>query len=296
MMKIAKSLAMIAFVAAIGVYATSSYFSDTEISTGNKFTAGAIDLTVDSEQHYNGNKCVKYTGSTTDPINPALDYVWEGTALYPPSGTPCDGTWEKTDLGIAHKFFNYSDVKPGDEGENTISLHIDSNDAYACADIYITKNDDMSCTESELEADPTCVDPGTDSDGELAQNIYFTAWVDDGNNVLDDGEVLLFTNVSGPASDVLTGESYMLAGPGFPLIGGNTTYIGLAWCAGKMVVTPISAIDPDTGLSSATAATKILCDGAEMRNDCQTDSMEATISFRVEQARHNDEFVCELPV
>ena len=49
MMKIAKSLAMIAFVAAIGVYATSSFFSDTETSTNNTFTAGTIDISVDEE-------------------------------------------------------------------------------------------------------------------------------------------------------------------------------------------------------------------------------------------------------
>ena len=49
MMKIVKSLAMIAFVAAIGVYATSSFFSDTETSENNTFTAGTIDISVDGE-------------------------------------------------------------------------------------------------------------------------------------------------------------------------------------------------------------------------------------------------------
>ncbi len=53
MIKIVKSLAMIAFVAAIAVGATSSYFSDTETSTGNIMQAGSLDLTVNSKDDPN---------------------------------------------------------------------------------------------------------------------------------------------------------------------------------------------------------------------------------------------------
>jgi spore coat-associated protein N len=49
MKKILISLAIIAVVGAIGFGATRAYFSDTETSTGNTFTAGTIDLAVDSE-------------------------------------------------------------------------------------------------------------------------------------------------------------------------------------------------------------------------------------------------------
>jgi len=49
MNKIAKSLAMIAFVAAIAVGATSSFFSDEEKSVGNTFTAGVVDIVVDGQ-------------------------------------------------------------------------------------------------------------------------------------------------------------------------------------------------------------------------------------------------------
>lgn len=44
MKKILISLAIIGVVAAIGVGATVAYFSDTETSTGNTFTAGTLDL------------------------------------------------------------------------------------------------------------------------------------------------------------------------------------------------------------------------------------------------------------
>jgi len=53
MNKIAKSLAMIAFVAAIAVGATSSFFSDVETSTNNTFTAGTIDISVDGQNPWN---------------------------------------------------------------------------------------------------------------------------------------------------------------------------------------------------------------------------------------------------
>ena len=53
MKKILLSMSMIAVVAVVAIGATGAFFSDTETSTGNTFTAGAIDLTVDSEQHYN---------------------------------------------------------------------------------------------------------------------------------------------------------------------------------------------------------------------------------------------------
>ncbi|HBB53974.1 TPA: hypothetical protein DCZ79_00530, partial [Candidatus Nomurabacteria bacterium] len=41
--KIIVSLSVVAAVAAITVGATTAFFSDTETSTGNTFTAGAID-------------------------------------------------------------------------------------------------------------------------------------------------------------------------------------------------------------------------------------------------------------
>ena len=45
---------MIVFVGAVVIGATGAFFSDTETSTGNTFTAGAIDLGVDNESYYNG--------------------------------------------------------------------------------------------------------------------------------------------------------------------------------------------------------------------------------------------------
>lgn len=216
MKRIILSLAVIAIAAIAVAGATRAYFSDTETSTGNTFSAGAIDLKVDSTQHYNGMVCTQGQDQR---------YTWQpetGTLepFYPAKDSPCTGTWTLTDLqnGV-QQFFNFLDVKPGDNGENTISLHLESNPAWACVDVNITKNDDVSSTEPELAVDV----PNTDSifDGELAQNIKFAAWLDQGTtpgfNGDDQGEgdniwqgpqyeLLLFSNQSGPASDVLGGR------------------------------------------------------------------------------------------
>lgn len=172
---------MITFAGALIVGATGAFFSDTETSTGNTFAAGALDLKVDSEAHYNGSIC-KPNLVTTDNLN---DYTWQGGNEYP-VGLPCVGTWAETDLGITHKFFDLSDIKPGDEGENTISLHVYNNDAWGRFLVNNVVDSDVSCTEPETEVgtqEPECtnVDAATTTPGELAESIVFNAWLDQGS-------------------------------------------------------------------------------------------------------------------
>lgn len=51
--KIIASLAMILVVGAVATAGTIAYFSDEEVSTGNTFTAGTIDIAVNSENPWN---------------------------------------------------------------------------------------------------------------------------------------------------------------------------------------------------------------------------------------------------
>jgi len=249
--KIIISLSVIGLVAAIVVGGTIAYFSDTETSTGNTFTAGAIDLKIDSECHYYQN------GQDV------------GCADF--------GTWVLTDLEDgAHSFFNFSDLKPGDEGENTISLHVYNNDAWACVTLGPLTNDDNGCNEPEAEVDDTC-DAG---EGELGDNLYFKIWADvcniynavPGDNVYQEDCDTLLTE--GPANgDPLNGVTWTLAdstgnvfdGSG-PLTGSNDYYLGVGWY-----------IPSDVG------------------NIIQTDSVSGDISFYVEQSRNNPNFKCVEP-
>lgn len=161
------SLSMVAIAAAIIVGGTIAYFSDTETSSGNAFAAGSLDLKIDSTCHYNGMIC--------------QGGIWVEETLNSSTfkelvGQPCTCTWSAKDLDN-EVFFNYGDVKPGDVGENTVSLHINDNDAWVCAQIANLANDDNGCNEPEGKVDQTC---GL-NEGELADNLLFTIWLDNGD-------------------------------------------------------------------------------------------------------------------
>lgn len=282
MKQIVMSLGIIVFAGAMVAAGTGAFFNDTETSSGNVFTAGAIDLLVDSQAHYAGLVC---TG----------EGVWQveddqaGTERPDLIGEPCDGTWDETDLGPTYQFFSIDDIKPGDEGENTISLHVYDNDAYACAIIDNLQDNDLGLTEPEFSDGDTTNGIGN---GELSPEMHFFAWDDNGagggvagDNVWNGDEPMLFSNVSGPASDVLDGVAYPLYAPfmndGAVLPATTTAYIGLYWCYGSIGV--------DEGAKTLT------CDGSSVTNVSQTDELTADFTFYVEQARNNDGFTCPRP-
>jgi len=271
------SLAVLIFAGGIVVGGTGAFFSDEETSTGNVFAAGEIDLKVDSEAHYNRMVCVRdgddgYWWKPEEEFNPEPGH-------YPAPESPCNGTWTETDLGPTHTFFSYEDLKPGDHGENTLSLHVTNNDAYACAVIDNMKDDDLGLTEPEEEDGDTTDGVGN---GELSQYLRFFAWDDDGNNVWEENEQVLFANEEGPASDVIDGVSYPLYTPDTSVMEASSTeYIGLYWCFGQITV--------DYGEHT------LACDGGPVNNIPQSDRLEADITFYVEQSRNNDAFECPLP-
>jgi len=89
MKKILFSIAGIVAVAALVVTSTGALFSDTETSTGNVFTAGAIDLKVDHKMaSYNGQNCVEncVEGDTNLIVNGGFEtpnVPNGGYAIYP---------------------------------------------------------------------------------------------------------------------------------------------------------------------------------------------------------------------
>jgi len=245
--KLIISLSAIAAVAIIAIGATTAYFSNTEKSTGNTFIAGAIDLKVDNECHYNGNICEAG--------------FWVGSSSYPVPGTACSCTWAPTDLS-GQVIFNFTDVKPGDEGEDTISLHVDSNPAWICAEISNVLTAENGCNVPEDIVDETCEPEAL---GELQDNLYFSLWMDDCDNIYEPGEPeyetylienAKVTDLKWPIADSETG--------GEPI---RNACIGVAWSI------------PD-----------------EVGNIIQGDSVTGDITFNAYQARHNDDFVCNPPV
>ncbi|NOY35743.1 MAG: hypothetical protein GXP44_02395 [bacterium] len=263
MKKILLSIATLGVVGAVLIGATTAIFSDTEVSTGNTFTAGAIDLKIDNDSYYNG------------VLN---------------SGT----TWSEKDLTDGDWFFNFRDLKPGDWGEDTISLHVKNNDAYLCADVTLTSNQDNGSTEPELNDEPSW----TAGRGELADSIHFIWWADDGDNVLENdetvinqgalGDLSLGQTITAPLADSET-NIWNANSAGGPLPGDSTLYIGKAWCFGKLALTPVAQSDEN----DPTVNPGFTCDGAGEDNSTQTDSVTGDVSFRAIQSRHNEGFVCK---
>ncbi|MCA9354446.1 MAG: SipW-dependent-type signal peptide-containing protein [Candidatus Kaiserbacteria bacterium] len=279
MQRIILSLAVIAVLAgAVTFGGTNAFFNDTERSTANVFTAGAIDLTVDNESYYNGlfNK---------------------------------DTSWEATDLTV-ERFFDFLDLKPNDYGEDTISLHVATNDAYLCANMTITSNNENGCTEPEGEVDGTCGDPGAD-EGELPGLVEFIWWADDGDNVLEDDELdsVFFESTVDDLSNIVAladSDENVWTGTGGPVPGNETLYLGKAWCFGSIGTDPLTQDGGDQGRSPAgdtdgngTAGEPedggITCDGSLLDNISQTDSLTADITFEAVQARNNEDFQCVPP-
>lgn len=146
MKKILISFSIIGVVSAIAIGGTIAYFSDVETSTGNTFTAGTLNLRVDSL-------------GTTHNGNLVASSFW-----YP-----------ARDL-TNEKFYTISDFKPGDTVKGAISLHVDDNPAWVCMFVENKQDDDNGLTEPEKEAGDTT---GGMGEGELGKNIHVLAWRDD---------------------------------------------------------------------------------------------------------------------
>jgi len=257
------SLSVIGLVAAVAIGGTIAYYNDTETSTGNTFTAGEIDLKVDNHSWYNG---VYQQGLSWD-LNDLTDQL----------------------------FFNFGDMKPTDWGEDTISLHVNGNDAWACMDFYLYNADDNGLTEPEAEVDTTD-GPGR---GELQDQINFVWWKDDGDNVLEDGENVFQETISlaelNTFSVVLADSSGEGVLSSTPLVGEGNYYIGKAWCFGNFTLTPVSqdGLGYGQGNGPDVRYCGISCDGSSTNNLTQSDSVQVALSFRAVQSRNNEQFTCE---
>jgi predicted ribosomally synthesized peptide with SipW-like signal peptide len=261
--KIVMSLAVIAAATVVMAGGTVAYFTDTEKSTGNTFTAGTIDLKIDSECYYG-----------------------VGSQLTACPNDAAHGNWALTDLesGV-HKFFNYNDIKPGSWGEDTISLHLTSNPAWAWMKVVAAGDLENGCNEPEKETEAGCE---ADNDGELAENMHYLIWQDTVdipqtggkcNNILDAGEIVFKNGTIAPCEVIKLNETCGTT-PGCsncqplqPTSASDPYCIGMAWCAGAWEADQSGAYH---------------CNGSSIGNEAQGDSLNLDVEFAVVQSMNND--------
>jgi predicted ribosomally synthesized peptide with SipW-like signal peptide len=260
--KILISLCVIGAVAAIAVGGTIAFFSDTETSTGNTFTAGAIDLSLGSS----------FTSASNGNSAFALDPNNNGKALY-----------------------NFTDLKPGDMGGGSFNLQVTSNDAYVCAKSLITATPENVRNYPELNAGDNTYGA---NEGELQNYLKFATFDDDNENGVYDagsepinvGQYLPTPVTTGITMTVLNAAGWVsvadMASPNTWLVQptlptGVVQSAGLLYCFGDFKTTGTGAGIQVTG-----------CDGSGNQNVAQTDGVVGSIEFSAVQTRNNPNFTC----
>jgi len=202
---------------------TSAFFSDEEEFADNTLQAGTLDLKLDYKATYLGGpgRLDAVRGMGYPEAEELLeDEESTGRYLLAQAPSPADmQEWEDLVQGEQFDFcspeadqylangdgipmFTLSDVKPGDSGEVTVSIHICDNPGYLRMVGELTGNDENEQTEPEVDAE------GEDIDGigELADAIEVCVWYDeDCDNVYEptgtgqqqELEVALVSDVSG---------------------------------------------------------------------------------------------------
>jgi hypothetical protein len=206
-----------------------------------------------------------------------FDLKIDSKAFYNGAAVP-GSTWALKNLNPgSDKFFNFSDIKPGDRGTSNISFHVNK-DAWICLDFEKLKEKENGRNEPEMQADNS----GGANSGELADGTEFFAWYDDGDNVFEVGEKAIFGTTTGKqaATKVFDNKTYPLADSvvGGAFTASTTRYVAITWCAG------------DLSVNLATAA--IGCDAETLGNEAQTDSFTVDVSIRAEGAKDNKKFKC----
>ncbi|WP_251343718.1 SipW-dependent-type signal peptide-containing protein [Haloplanus halophilus] len=298
---------------------TTAYFSDRESFEGNRLTAGQFDLMVDWQVTYRGPNGFEYVTAYPDQYeNEDLDTIATnliGDRITVPDdvrdplftrddiafnreGVPyadlSDADRDIVEAAFRNQFadvpqdldgpiLDVEDVKPGDSGSISFSLHLFDNPGYIWLDgglVEARENDvtDPERTDDEEAGSPSEVATSLDNDVELLDEIRVTVWYDtDGDAEVDaDEAVLLGGNEDPTANPTLRQVLDLLStGYGVPLDGtgavdagaadracfenSTTYYVGFRW--------------------------ELPVDHA---NEVQSDGVSFDVGFYAEQCRHND--------
>jgi len=198
---------------------TTAYFNDTESFEGNQLTAGQLDLLVDWQQTYDFGEGRQFVSAHPDHDGDGEQSVEIDGDVFSYSDFPdeededsnganlpvlnCDNIppLSEADFGTdpvtgeeMETLVQLTDVKPGDSGEITFSLHLCDNPGYIWMQAANVGQSGGSGTEPELLVDP-------DNLGDLGEAIEARLWYDeDCDNVYDGAEpvdIMLTLDFSG---------------------------------------------------------------------------------------------------
>ena len=198
---------------------TTAYFNDTESFEGNQLTAGQLDLLVDWQQTYDFGEGRQFVSAHPDHDGDGEQSVEIDGEVFSYSDFPdeededsnganlpvlnCDNIppLSEADFGTdpvtgeeMETLVQLTDVKPGDSGEITFSLHLCDNPGYIWMQAANVGQSGGSGTEPELLVDP-------DNLGDLGEAIEARLWYDeDCDNVYDGAEpvdIMLTLDFSG---------------------------------------------------------------------------------------------------
>jgi predicted ribosomally synthesized peptide with SipW-like signal peptide len=168
----------------------------------------------------------------------------------------------------------FDDLKPGDKGEVTFSLHLCDNPGYIWMNGQLVRADENDVTEPEAAAEDE-----KDDVVELLDKVEVTLWYDtDCDNELGDGEVVIAEGIS--LRDAL-GALSQNDGLGIPLDGDLSS----GFESGE----PTSENrDPFENSTTYCIGFEWEVPAEEVGNEIQTDRAVFDLGFYTEQARHND--------
>jgi|SRR3989344_2590 len=288
MKKILHSIGSIAVIGGM-LLGMAAMMNSTDV-TGETFATGVIDLKIDNESY------------VTDE---------SGKLVFSPSTS-----WSKGSLE-GKLFFNFEDLKPGDIGEDTISLHVSSEKAWSCMKVAITSTPENGVNEPEALADLT----SGANQGELQNGLQFGFWADDGDNVFENDEKIF---KRGLAKDIFNGEWWTLAdsetniwqkeGWNYsyhsdqkwnkkyscePIPEKSVKYVGKIWCFGNLTENPLSQDGKGPSTSSGQVKNGPLvrgtgwkCNGLPISNEYQSDGIKVDVSLSAVQSKDNKQYVC----
>jgi predicted ribosomally synthesized peptide with SipW-like signal peptide len=212
------------------------------------------------------------------------DYMVDGTP-----NDPDDSFYPGYVDGDEGLMFSLNDVKPKDEGEATISIHLCDNPAYVGVQVT-SEGKENGIVEPEDAAGDV-----TSEMGELAHFIYVNFWLDDdcSNTYEKDEETLVYQgSLAGLQAAVNAGDSDFVEGLQITdgCLDAGVHCVAFDWyfaCEEADFDEPSMAMGAETLGDEIRAALGLGEDDEIDVNVAQTDTLDFGLSFNAVQCRHN---------